>query len=59
MRVLAVSAGQSVRTGQTIAYVGSEGFSTGPHLHLEIRIGGVSGTPVGPQVWLARRGVNL
>jgi murein DD-endopeptidase MepM/ murein hydrolase activator NlpD len=59
MRVLAVSAGQSVQAGQTIAYVGSEGFSTGPHLHLEIRIGGVSGTPVDPQVWLARRGVNL
>jgi murein DD-endopeptidase MepM/ murein hydrolase activator NlpD len=59
MRVLAVSVGQSVSAGQTIAYVGSEGFSTGPHLHLEIRIGGVSGTPVDPQVWLARRGVNL
>jgi murein DD-endopeptidase MepM/ murein hydrolase activator NlpD len=59
MRVLAVSAGQSVSAGQTIAYVGSEGFSTGPHLHLEIRIGGVSGSPVDPQVWLARRGVNL
>jgi murein DD-endopeptidase MepM/ murein hydrolase activator NlpD len=59
MRVLAVSAGQSVSPGQTIAYVGSEGFSTGPHLHLEVRLGGVSGTPVDPQVWLARRGVKL
>jgi murein DD-endopeptidase MepM/ murein hydrolase activator NlpD len=48
-----------VSAGQTIAHVGSEGFSTGPHLHLEVRIGGVSGAPVDPQVWLARGGVNL
>jgi murein DD-endopeptidase MepM/ murein hydrolase activator NlpD len=59
MRILAVSPGQSVRPGQTIAYVGSEGFSTGPHLHLEIRLGGMSGAPVDPQVFLARRGVNI
>jgi murein DD-endopeptidase MepM/ murein hydrolase activator NlpD len=59
MRILAVSPGQTVKVGQTIAYVGSEGFSTGPHLHLEIRLGGTFGTPVDPQVWLARRGVNL
>lgn len=59
MRVLAVSAGQSVGVGQKIAYVGSEGHSTGPHLHMEVRIGGMSGPPVDPQVFLARRGVNL
>jgi murein DD-endopeptidase MepM/ murein hydrolase activator NlpD len=59
MKVLAVSAGQSVGVGQTIAYVGSEGHSTGPHLHMEVRIGGMSGPPVDPVVFLARRGVNL
>jgi murein DD-endopeptidase MepM/ murein hydrolase activator NlpD len=59
MRVLTVSPGQSVHAGQTVAYVGSEGFSTGPHLHLEIRLGGMSGTPVDPQVFLARRGISI
>lgn len=34
---LAVKVGQAVNAGQVIAYVGSTGHSTGPHLHYELR----------------------
>ncbi len=40
MSRMAVSAGQSVRRGQVIGYVGSTGLSTGPHLHYEMYRGG-------------------
>ena len=44
-----VTVGQRVRRGQIIAYVGSTGHSTGPHLHYEVRL---SGQPVNPSSYL-------
>lgn len=41
-----VSAGQSVHQGDTIGLLGSTGWSTGPHVHFEIRKGGVYVDPV-------------
>lgn len=45
----AVRSGQYIQAGQIIGYMGDTGNSTGPHLHFEVRLGGV---PVNPMLYL-------
>ncbi len=46
MSRLNVYAGQHVRKGDVIGYIGSTGRSTGPHLHYEVRIAGQAVNPI-------------
>ncbi|HEY3363654.1 MAG TPA: peptidoglycan DD-metalloendopeptidase family protein [Symbiobacteriaceae bacterium] len=45
-QVLLVDVGDAVKQGQTIARADSTGLSTGPHLHLEIRVNNVRQNPL-------------
>lgn len=49
MSGFAVTAGDQVRRGQVIGYIGMSGRSTGPHVHYEVRIQNV---PVNPHQYL-------
>lgn len=46
MSRLNVYAGQHIRKGDVIGFIGSTGRSTGPHLHYEVRIAGVAVNPI-------------
>ena len=48
-----VRANQTVERGEVIAACGSTGYSTGPHLHLEMKIGGAYRNP---ENYLPRKG---
>jgi murein DD-endopeptidase MepM/ murein hydrolase activator NlpD len=50
-----VELGQEVKRGETIAYMGNTGRSTGPHLHYEIEI---KGKAVNPKQYIFNSGVN-
>lgn len=44
---VAVAVGNKVTCGQKLGQVGSAGFSTGPHVHFEPRVGGTADDPFG------------
>jgi hypothetical protein len=46
---IAVDVGQQVRQGETLGGAGTTGFSTGPHLHFELRY---KDRPVDPHIYL-------
>ena len=52
-----VDKGEKVEAGEEIAEIGNRGYSTGPHLHLEIW--DEDGTKINPIPWLRKRGIDF
>lgn len=46
MSKIGVSVGQNLQKGEVVGYEGSTGFSTGPHLHFEVRLKGKPNNPL-------------
>jgi murein DD-endopeptidase MepM/ murein hydrolase activator NlpD len=59
MEKILVRTGQVVQAGQEIALLGAEGQATGPHLHLEVHVGGIDGRKIDPLPWLRARHVRI
>ncbi|WP_246625819.1 M23 family metallopeptidase [Modestobacter italicus] len=59
MQEILVEEGQTVKAGDTIALLGNQGQSTGPHLHFEVHVGGIDGERIDPLPWLRERGVQV
>jgi murein DD-endopeptidase MepM/ murein hydrolase activator NlpD len=51
-----VDEGQRVKAGEKIAEIGNRGYSTGPHLHLEVW--SADGTKINPLTWMRKRGIE-
>lgn len=49
---ITISKGSKVASGETVGLCGSSGYSTGPHLHLEVRLGNKYGETVDPMNYL-------
>lgn len=55
MKSTKLAVGQSVKAGDVVGQIGLTGITTGPHLHLEIRVNDV---PVDPWAFLIQRAGN-
>lgn len=56
---ISVSVGQRVGAGEKVGGNGNTGRSYGPHLHFEVRPGGMEGQPVDPIGWLRSKGLGI
>lgn len=59
MRTMFVSVGDTVPANHVIAEVSDNGQSTGPHLHFEVKDGGINGEKIDPIPFLEERGVTI